>query len=218
MPEFLHRLLCCAVLFGEVVCILGATPAPAQNVPAPAPPHPSEAVMSSGVGPFMAGTSQLEMFAAFLREIGAGDLAASQETITGRQQPCVNWTMVNRTTIGLSDGEWKTAYAILLDGSQQVSEWSDQMQDALGWRNGRFEADAAQRAARKAKFERFSARGDAIVEQTILRLRRQLGNEAFSKLDAFVSHRESDSRSVDRGPIRKGPVETAQIRGTAARP
>ncbi|HVT98176.1 MAG TPA: hypothetical protein VHE33_11775, partial [Acidobacteriaceae bacterium] len=166
--------------------------------------------MSSGVGPFMAGTSQLEMFAAFLREIGAGELAASQDTITGRQQPRVNWTMVNRTTIGLSDGEWKTAYGILIDGSQQVSEWSDQMQDALGWRNGRFEADAAQQAARKAKFERLSARGDTIVEQTMLRLRRQLGNEAFSKLDTFVSHRESGGRSVDRGPIRKGPVETAQ--------
>ena len=173
--------------------------------------------MSTAVGPSLAGTSHVETFAAFLREIGASELVAREEAITGRKQALVDWTMVNRTTIGLTDEEWKTAHAILLEGSQRVAEWSDEMQDALGWRDGRFEADPAQRTARKAKFDAISARGDSIVEETMLRLRQQLGNDAFSRLDAFVSQRECGRRSVDQGPIRKGPIETAQAAATPAR-
>jgi Arc/MetJ family transcription regulator len=150
------------------------------------------------------------MFAAFLREIGASDLTARQEAITGRSQSHVDWTMVNRTTIGLTDAEWTTAYATLLDGSQRVAEWTDEMQDALGWREGRFQADPAQRAARTAKFNKLSTHGDSIVEETVQRLHHQLGNDAFSRLDAYVGQREGGKRSVERGPIRKGPVETAQ--------
>jgi hypothetical protein len=173
--------------------------------------------MSTAVGPTMAGTSHVETFAAFLREIGASELAAREEAITGRKQPQVDWTMANRTMIGLTDDEWQTAHAILIEGSQRVAEWSDEMQDALGWREGRFQADPAQRAARKAKFDQLSARGDSIVDETMLRLRQQLGNDAFSKLDAFAGQRESGRRSVDQGPIRKGPIETAQAAGVPAR-
>ena len=218
MPGFFRRVLLFAVLPGEVVCILGAAaPACGQNLTAPAQVNRSAAVMSSGVGPSMAGTSHVETFAAFLREIGATELTAREEAITGRNQSRVDWTMVNRTTIGLTDEEWKTTYVILLDGSQRVAEWSDEMQDALGWREGRFQADPAQRTARKAKFDALSARGDSIVEETMLRLRQQLGNDAFGKLDAFVSQREGGRRSVDQGPIRKGPIETAQAAGVPAR-
>jgi len=173
--------------------------------------------MSTGVGPFTAGTSEVETFAAFLREIGASDLAARREAITGHKQPRVDWALVNRTSIGLSDDEWKTAYAILLEGSRRVAEWSDEMQEALGWQKGRFQADPAQRAARTAKFEALRARGDSIVGETVVRLRRELGDDAFNRLDTFVIQRESGRRSVDRGPIRKGPVETAQSRGTQGR-
>ncbi len=172
--------------------------------------------MSTAVGPSTAGTSNVEMFAAFLREIGASELAAREETITGRKQPRVDWSLVNRTTIGLTDDEWKTAHTILIDGSQRVAEWSDEMQDALGWRDGRFEADPAQRTARKAKFDAIGARGDSIVEETMLRLRQQLGNDAFSRLDAFVSQREGGRKTVDRGPVRRGPIETAQAAATPA--
>ena len=173
--------------------------------------------MSTAVGPSMAGTSHVETFAAFLREIGASELTAREEAITGRKQPQVDWTMANRTTIGLTDDEWQTAHAILIEGSQRVAEWSDEMQDALGWREGRFQADPVQRTARKARFDALSARGDSIVEETMVRLRQQLGNDAFSRLDAFVSQREDGRRSVDQGPIRKGPIETAQAAGVPAR-
>ena len=218
MPGFFRRVLLFAAFSGEVVCILGAAaPVYAQNSTAPAQLNRSAAVMSSGVGPSMVGISHVETFAAFQREIGASELTAREEAITGRNQPRVDWTMVNRTTIGLTDEEWKTAYAILLDGSQRVAEWSDEMQDALGWREGRFQADPVQRTARKARFDALSARGDSIVEETMVRLRQQLGNDAFSRLDAFAGQRESGRRSVDRGPVRKGPIETAQAAGVPAR-
>jgi hypothetical protein len=214
MAGFFRRLLFIAVLPGEVICILGATaPARAQHAPAAAQMNRSEAVLSTSVGPSIAGASRDQMFAALLREIGAGQLAAREEAITGRKQPQVDWATVNRTTIGLSDQEWTTASAILLDGSRRVSEWSDQMQDALGWRDGRFQPDPAQRTARTAAFNKLSAQGDSIVEETVLKLRHQLGNDAFSKLDAYVSQREGGARSPDRGPIRKGPIETAQAAG-----
>jgi hypothetical protein len=218
MPGFFRRVLLFAAFSGEVVCILGAAaPVYAQNSTAPAQLNRSAAVMSSGVGPSMVGISHVETFAAFQREIGASELTAREEAITGRNQPRVDWTMVNRTTIGLTDEEWKTAYGILLEGSQRVAEWSDEMQDALGWREGRFQADPAQRTARTAKFDALSARGDSIVEETMFRLRRQLGEDAFGKLDAFVSQHEGGRRSVDQGPIRKGPIETAQAAGAPAR-
>ena len=91
------------------------------------------------------------------------------------------------------------------------------MQDALGWQDGRFQADTAQRAARAAKFDKLNAQGDSIVEATMLRLRHQLGKDAFSRLDAFVRQREGGRRSLDRGPIHKGPIETAHAAGTPDR-
>jgi hypothetical protein len=210
MPGFFRSARLVAVLCGEVVCILGATvSAGAQNAPASAPVNRSEAVLSTSVGPSAIRTSHVETFAALLREIGADDLAAREEAITGQKQRRVDWANVNRTSIGLSDQEWQTAYAVLLDGSQRVADWGDAMQDSLGWKGGRFEAAATQRTSRKAQFDALSAGGDAIVQETMVRLRTDLGDVAFNRLDVWVYRREGAEGTVDRGPIRKGPIETA---------
>jgi hypothetical protein len=215
MPGFFGRVLFHAVLFGEVVCILGATaPAGAQDAVATAQVNRSEAVLSTSVRPFGSRTSHVETFAAFLREIGADDLAARKEAITGEKQARVDWTAVNQASIGLTDEEWKTAYSILLDGSQRVANWGDAMQDSLGWKDGRFEAVGTARAKEQmARFDALSEDGDSIVDDTMTRLRQGLGEDAFRKLDAFVYQREG---GVNQGPIRKGPIETARATPIAA--
>ncbi len=213
MPGFFQRVGFTVVLFGGVVCTLGAgAPAWAQNaaVTASQPSH-SEAVLSMSVGPFFSRTSHVETFAAFLREIGADDLAARKEAITGRKQARVDWIALNRASIGLTDEQWKSAYAILVDGSQQVADWGDAMQDALGWKDGRFQADPQDRLAKTAQFDRLSAHGDSIVDATIATLQQELGNDAFDRLDTFVIQREGGKRTIDQGPIHKGRMETAKV-------
>jgi len=211
MPGFFRGVWGLAVLFGEIVCILGASAsARAQSAAPPAQANRSEAVLSTTVGPSLSRTSHVETFAAFLREIGADDLAERKEAITGRKQPRIDWLTLNRVSIGLTDDQWNAAWAILLDGSQRVSDWGDAMQETLGWRNGQFETAATDRAAKAARFDALSAQGDSIVEATIASLRQQLGDDAFSKLDAFVYAREGGKKLVDQGPIRKGQIETAQ--------
>lgn len=212
MPRFLGRLSFSAVL-GGVVCTLGATaPAGAQNTNAQL--NRSEVVLSTGTGSPVAKSNHLETFAAFEREIGADDLAARKEAITGRPQSRVDWKTLNHTSIGLKDEEWNATYSILLDGSQRVANWGDAMQEALGWQDGRFEADPSQRSVAMARFDRLSGSGDSIVDETMNRLRQQLGDDAYNKLDAFVYQREGGQRVIDRGPIRRGPVETAQVTPT----
>jgi hypothetical protein len=154
--------------------------------------------------------SRVDTFAAFVREIGADDLAARKEAITGQAQPRVDWKTVSRGSIGLTEEEWSRAYAILLDGSERVAEWGDEMQDSLGWKDGRFQADPSRRAVETARFDTLSGQGDSIVDETMERLRQGLGDEAFNKLDVFVYQREGGARIVDEGPIRKGPIETAR--------
>lgn len=213
MPGFFERVRFIVVLFGGVVCTLGpGAPAWAQNAPVTASQASrSEAVLSTSVGSSLAGTSHVDTFAAFLREIGADDLTARKEAITGRKQPRVDWAAVNRTSVGLTDDQWQAAYAILLDGSQRIADWGDQMQDALGWKDGRFQADPRERMAKTAQFDALSGRGDSIVDTTITALRQQLGEDAFVRLDAFVDQREGGKPKIDRGPIRKGPMETARV-------
>ncbi len=139
------------------------------------------------------------------------DLSARREAITGQRQPRMDWNTLNRASIGLSDEEWQSAYAILLDASQQVANWGDDLQDVLGWKDGRFQPDHSQSATeRAARFDALTERGDSIVEDAITKLHRQLGDEAFSRLDAFVYQREGGQRIINRGPIKRGPIETAR--------
>jgi hypothetical protein len=212
MPAFFERVRLIAVLFGGVVCIPGAAvPARGQDAATAAQVNRSEAVLSTRVGSLLAGGREEDTFAAFLREIGADDLAACKEAITGQKQLRVDWVTVNHASIGLSEKEWNTAYAILVDGSQRISDWSDEVQDALGWKEGRFQADPTQRTVRMARFDMLNAQGDSIVDVTVAALREKLGPDAFSKLDAFVIQRESGKPAVEPEPIKKGPVETAKV-------
>jgi hypothetical protein len=211
MPWIVRRLKSLVVLCG-VVCTLGAAaPIHAQNVGQSSQQNPSKAVLSTTVGSGPTRPSHLDTFAAFVREIGMDDLSARREAITGNKQPHVDWKSQNRTFIGLSDDNWQSAYAILLDASQQVSNWGDDMQDALGWKDGRFQPDRSQPATERAvRFDALTQRGDRIVEDALTKLRQQLGDEAFNKLDAFVYQREGGQRIINRGPIKRGPIETAK--------
>jgi len=211
MPRFFVRVYFLAV-FGGVVCILGATaPAFAQNAVAAPQLNRSEAVLSTSVGSFASRPSHVDTFAAFVREIGADDLAARKEAITGEKYSRVDWKTVNRTFIGLTDEDWQSTYSILLDSSQRVANWGDDMQASLGWKDGRFEADHTQSAAKqKARFDALNDSGDSIVYGTMTRLQEKLGDGAFGRLDAFVYQREGGERNVNRGPIKRGPIQTAK--------
>jgi hypothetical protein len=211
MPGFSVR-VCFLAVFGGVVSILGATaPAFAQNSVADSQPNRSEAVLSTNVGSVGSRPSHVDTFAAFVREIGADDLTARKEAITGEKHSRVDWKTVNRTLIGLTDEEWQSTYSILLDSSQQVANWGDDMQASLGWKDGRFEADHTQSTAKqKARFDALNDSGDSIVYGTIARLQEKLGDDAFGRLDAFVYQRESGERNVNRGPIKRGPIQTAK--------
>lgn len=217
MPGLLGRMQWIAVLSGGAICTLGAgAPTWAQDAASAAPVNRSEAVLSTGVGPSVSRANHVETFAALLREVGADDLAARKEAITGQKQPRVDWVTLNRASVGLSDEEWKVTYAILEEGSQRVADWGDEVQDALGWQEGRFEAerlrsDPAQRAAMSTQFDTLNAQGDSIVAATIAMLRERLREDAFDKLDAFVFQRESGKPVAAPGPIKKGPMETARV-------
>jgi hypothetical protein len=210
MPGFFVRVHFLAV-FGGVVCILGTTAQVRAQEATTAEPNRSEAVLSMNVGSFASRPSHVDTFAAFVREIGADDLAARKEEITGEKQSRVDWKAVNRTFIGLTDDEWQSTYSILLDGSQRVANWGDEMQESLGWKDGRFEADRTKSATqRMARFDALNDSGDSIVYGTMARLQQKLGDGAFGRLDAFVYRRESGERNVNRNPIRRGPIQTAK--------
>jgi hypothetical protein len=161
--------------------------------------------------PFPHRPSHAETFAAFMQEIGFDDLAARKEAITGEAQPRADWKRMNHTSIGLTDDQWATAQSILLDGSQRVADWGDQMHEALGWKDGRFQSDRSQGAAEQlAALDSLGREGDSIINDTMARLEQQLGAEDFSKLDSFVFQREGGERILDQNPIRRGPIETAK--------
>jgi hypothetical protein len=211
MPGFFKRVNDLAV-FGGVVCALVATvPVRAQEAKTAGPQTRNAAAVSPSDSSITRPSHEVT-FTAFVREIGLDDLAARKEAITGEKQARVDWKRLNQASIGLTDGEWATAYSILLDGSDKVGAWSDEMQDALGWKDGRFPGDGSTRATEQtARFDALSDRENSIVDETMTTLLQKLGDDAFNRLDAFAYRREGGERVIDRGPMRRGPTETAEV-------
>jgi hypothetical protein len=137
-----------------------------------------------------------DTFAALIQEIGFDDLLARKEA-AGEKEFRVDWRKVNRLSIGLSDDEWRIAYSILLDGSARIDAWSDQMHDTLGWSGGRFVVQSSTGAAvQMAKMDSLDHQGEPIVAETITRLKHELGEASFEKLEAFA-HQHAGRRSAD---------------------
>jgi hypothetical protein len=218
MPRFFQGSFLVAVLGGVGCTLVGNLPACAQNT-ATVRRDRTDVAASTSVSA-RSGASALshaDTFSSFIQEIGFDDLAARKETITGERQSRVDWKTVNHTRIGLSDDEWVTAYSILLDGSQRVADLGDQMHEALGWKDGRFEADPSRHATeRLAKVESLSQQGEPIVGDTVAKLRQVLGDDAFNKLASFVYNREGGQTIVNQGPIHRGPIQTAKASGIQA--
>jgi len=121
MPRFFEHLYRIAVL-GGVGCTLVAGPSARAQDAATVQQSLLESASSTSV-PAVSGAYGLnhpDTFAAFIQEIGFDDLASRKEAITGDKQFRVDWNAVNHNMIGLSDDQWATAYAVLLDGSQRV--------------------------------------------------------------------------------------------------
>jgi hypothetical protein len=220
MPRFFERLYRIAVL-GGVGCTLVAGPSARAQDAATVQQSLLDAVSSTSVpatsGAF--GLNHPDTFAAFIQEIGFDDLAARKEAITGEKQFRVDWIAVNHNMIGLSDDEWATAYAVLLDGSLRLGDWGDQMQEALGWKDGRFQADPSKAATLQlARAESLSRQGDDIVGDTIAKLRKNLGDQGFNRLASFVDQREGTQTVINRGRIRRGPIQTAKASQTGIPP
>ena len=211
MPGFFGRVYFLVVLGGAGCALVATTPVHAQDAMTAAPQNRGAAA-SPGTERPMLRPSHAETFAAFMQEIGLDDLAARKVAITGEAQSRVDWTALNQASIGLTDEQWTTAYSILLDGSQQVANWGDEMQAALGWKEGRFEADRSTRADQRiARFDALSSGGSSIIDETMGRLQQSLGDAAFRKLDAFVYQREGGDGNVDHGRVRRGPIQTAKV-------
>ncbi len=137
-----------------------------------------------------------DVFAALIQEIGFDDLLARKEA-AGAKEFRVDWRKVNHLSIGLSDDEWRIAYAILLDGSTRIDAWSDQMHETLGWSGGRFLVQSSADAAEQmAKLSSLDHQGDPIVAETITRLKHELGEASFRKLESFA-HQHAGRRSFD---------------------
>lgn len=210
MPGFLRN-YCLVVVLGEVVCILGAQSIACAQQPGPAKQSPDTA-LSAASSALPHPPTHAEAFAAFMQEVGQDDLAARKEAITGEKQPRVDWTTVNHVSIGLTDEEWAIAWSILLDGNQKVADWGDEIEDALGWKDGRYQPTPSGHAtARLAKLDVLSDRGAPIVDDTIDLLRQNLGDRTFSRLDAYVYRREVGDRISEPTPIQRGPIETARV-------
>jgi len=207
MPQF-FRNFCMVAALSEVVCILGAA-AHAQQTAAPAQPGSGAPALSAASAALPLQPAHLRAFAVFMQEVGLDDLAARKEAITGESQFRIDWRSVNRVSIGLNDEDWAVAWAILLDGNQKMADWGDQMQDAMGWKDGRYQAAPSGHATeRLATLEVLTDQGAPIVNQTIYLLRQNLGDRAFNKLDAFVCQRESGHKTVEPASIHRGPMET----------
>ncbi|HEX4309178.1 MAG TPA: hypothetical protein VHZ25_04070 [Acidobacteriaceae bacterium] len=211
MPGFLQRVHGIAV-FGGVVCALAANvPVGAQEAMTAVPQIRNAAAVSPSDSS-KAWPSHEATFTAFVQEIGGDDLAARKETITGEKQGRVDWARLNHVSIGLTDEEWASAYAILLEGSDQLGAWSDRMQESLGWRDGRFEGGGSARATEHATgFDALSDQRNTIINDTMTKLEQKLGGDAFNRLDAFVYRREGGERVIDRSPMRRGRTETAAL-------
>jgi hypothetical protein len=209
MPKFLRN-FCLTALLGEVVCILGAT-ACAQQAAAPDQQSPAAAALPASSDALPHRLTHAEAFAAFIEEIGQDDLAARKEAITGEPQPRIDWKTVNHVGIGLTDEDWAIARSILLDGSERMGDWGDEMQEALGWKDGRYQAASTGHAReRLARLESLSDRAEPIIENTMEILRQNLGDRAFSRLDAYVYQREGGHRIIQTTPMQRGPIETAK--------
>ena len=214
MPGFQNRRLrrsCFFALLAGLGCVLVAT-APLRAQEPSAPPQ-SEMALSTVSGASLLAPARAETFAALIQEIGFDDLQARKEAATGEPQFRVDWRKVNRQSIGLTEDQWNTAYAILLEGSDRIDASSDQMHEALGWSDGRFQIDPSKHTAQQlAKIDSLSRQGPRIMDDTIAKLRHALGEEGFSRLSSFVDQREGGERIVDhRGPIQRGPVQTAKV-------
>jgi hypothetical protein len=137
-----------------------------------------------------------DTFAALIQEIGFDDLLAHKEA-AGEKEFRVDWKKVNRLSIGLTDDEWRLAYSILLDGSARIDAWSDQMHDALGWSGGRFHVQPSTDATEQmAKLNSLDHQGEPIVAETITRLKHELGEASFEKLEAFA-HQHAGRHAAD---------------------
>jgi len=208
MPRFLRSSSLLAVLFGAGCALIAVLPVRAQET-ASLPRDRNEVALSTR------SEASLQMpgrdsFAALIQEIGFDDLLARKESATGERQFRVDWAKVNHQSIGLSEDEWNTAYSILLDGSERIDAWSDQMHEALGWSDGRFNVDPSKRTQQLARVDWLSRQGDPIVIDTMVRLRRALGDDGFIRLASFVDQREGGERIVNQGPIHRGPIQTAK--------
>jgi len=215
MPGF-FRIGWLVVLGGVGCALVASVPAGAQESAA-AEQSRSAAAPSEVSIPVLHRVTHADTFGTFMQEIGADDLAARKEAITGEKQQRVDWKAVNHVFIGLTDEEWAIAYSILLDGSQKVANWGDAMQEALGWKDGRYQSVPPGHAAeRLAALESLSDQDAPIVDHTMDVLRQNLGDRAFSRLDSFVYRREGGRRIINPNPIQRGPIETANASAPAA--
>jgi hypothetical protein len=209
MPGFFKSVRGIAVFVGVVCALVVNVPVRAQEAMTAVPQTRNAAAVSSSDSS-TAWPSHEATFTAFVQEIGLDDLAARKEAITGEKQARVDSTRFNHVSIGLTDEEWAGAYAILLEGSDELGAWSDQMQEALGWKDGRFQGGGSARATEEAAgFDSLSDQKNPIINDTMTKLEQKLGGDAFNRLDAFVYRREGGERVIDRSPMRRGRTETA---------
>lgn len=206
MPRFFGRSYLLAVL-GGVGCTLVATASlraqdariVGQGQAAPLATSVTSTSVASLQSPGSAHT-----FAAFIQEIGFDDLQARKEA-AGERELRVDWKKVNQQLIGLTDDEWKTAYSILLDGSERTDAWSDQVHDTLGWNDGRFQINPSKhKAAVMAKLDSLDHQGAPIVAETIARLKQELGEASFKKLESFAHGNGSAGRMIGAGLVEEG--------------
>ena len=128
--RFVQRVNFLAV-FGGVVCALVATvPVCAQEAKTAGPQTRNAAAVSPSDSSTTRPSHEVT-FTAFVQEIGLDDLAAPRRQ-SRQKQTRVDWKKLNQTSIGLTDDEWASAYSILLDGSEKVGAWSDEMQERAG--------------------------------------------------------------------------------------
>jgi len=186
-------------------------PAPAQQGENAAPPLPESAVSTpqqqdgqpepqkkwAGPDDSESGTAsapppkdrigRIAVYSDFIREIGMDDYLTKKESLTGQKRVGIDWATQNRLAVGLTDDEWTDTYNIVLDANHRYVEWGRQFDEGFHLNDGNFQVDSTNRTPEhKASLEAIKSQGRIIVAETIIQLKRQLGEESFKKLDLYL--------------------------------
>ena len=183
-PQFMH-----SFLIGACACAaLAASPFANSQSPAPAMPHEQEVQPARQAQPdetpgFGDNTAQRrDGYRSFLLEMAGEERHIQWQMEQGQAAPrsLVNWAKL----LGIREDEDQAMHVITSDANRRIKEIDDQgLATSVDLSQDRSPQQIAKFTAHR---EEVGRERTEVLDETISKLRRELGEEDFKKLDAYV--------------------------------